>query len=228
MPAQHGVHILEQAGANHVQLAVAAFLGGRAVEADGAGDLVGGEPLLDGDGGKQRRGAEQVVTTAMSGTARDERLALRRGVLGETGQGIVLAHDADHGLALAPGGGERRRHAGQILGDGESRRVQFALEERGALVFLEAKLGELPNFARDVTVVGGARVHGLQDGALVVSQQGDGGEEEKENGTHKDEDSGNRSRPGGYPGHGSDRWSLSKSSRGKARAWCNLSLRAYS
>jgi hypothetical protein len=58
------------------------------------------------------------------------------------------------------------------------------LEERGALVLLEADLGELPDFSRDVAVMGGARVHGLEDGAGVAGDQGSGGEEEKEKGTH--------------------------------------------
>ena len=57
MPAQDGVDILEQAGADHVQLSAAAFFGGRAVEADGALDFLFGHPVLDGDRGEEGSGS---------------------------------------------------------------------------------------------------------------------------------------------------------------------------
>jgi hypothetical protein len=183
--SEHGVHVLECSGTNHVQLAVSPFLGGCTVIADSAGDFVRSQPILEGDGGKQRCRAQKVVAAAVAGTAVDEGLAIRRGVLRETGQCIVLAHDADHRFALAPGSGEGRWHARDTIGQGESRRAQFGLEQAGALVFLEADFGELPDFARNITVVRRVPVHGLEDGTLIVGQHRSSGEKEEQKNPHR-------------------------------------------
>ena len=70
MPRHHGVDVVEQTGAQHVDLARAAFFGGRAVEAQRAAALVGGQPVLDGDRRGGRGGAEQVMAAAMSRAVR--------------------------------------------------------------------------------------------------------------------------------------------------------------
>ncbi len=184
MPAQHGIHILEGAGANHVQLAASALLGGSSIESEGAGNLLVGHPFLDRDRGKQRGRAQQVMAAAMAGSAIDQGLPFRDIVLRKTGQGIVLAHDPDHRLALAPGGGERRRDAGHILRQAKSRRTQLRLQQFGALVFFVADFGKLPNFSRDLAKVGRLGVHLLKERALVVGHQGAGREEEQRHRPH--------------------------------------------
>ena len=77
VPGEHHVHILHEAGARHVDLAAAAFLGGRAVEADGAGELASHEFILRRDGRRDGRGAEKVVAAAVAGIAFHPRLLLR-------------------------------------------------------------------------------------------------------------------------------------------------------
>src|SRR3954471_9545823 len=104
MPAQHGVHVFEQPGANHIELASAAFLRRRAVEPDSAGDLLVCEPVFDGDCGKKRCRTQEIVAAAMSRAAVDTRFALSDTLLGKTRQSIVLAHDSNHRLAMAPCG----------------------------------------------------------------------------------------------------------------------------
>jgi hypothetical protein len=135
------------------------------------GDLLFGHPLLDGDCGKQRSGAQQVVAAAMSGAAVDARLAFRDVLLRQAGQGIVLAHDRDHRPALAPTGRKRRGDGGDTLRHRKSGRAQFSLQQLRALVFLITDFGVLPDGPRDVAVMRGARVHLLEQRALVVGRE---------------------------------------------------------
>src|SRR5271157_944796 len=120
----------------------------------------------------------------MSRAAVDARLAFRDVLLREAGQGIVLAHDGDHRPALAPGGRKRRGNGGHILGDRKSSRAQFSLQQLRTLMFLVTDFGKLPDSPRNVAVVRGARVHLLEQGALVVGHQRPKGDEEKQEGTH--------------------------------------------
>ncbi len=95
MPVQDDVDILEEAGAHHVHLAGAAFLGRGSVEAQGAGEVVLGHVLPGGDGGERGPGAEEVVAAAVAGRGGDDGLAGGDGLLREAGQRVVLAQDGN-------------------------------------------------------------------------------------------------------------------------------------
>ena len=114
---------LEQAGADHVDLARAAFFGRRAVVAQRAGVSRRGQPLLHGDRRRERAGAEQVVAAAVPGRVLLDRVA-RRGLrfLRQAGQRVELADDADHRLAGAERRDERRRDVGDARRHLEARR----------------------------------------------------------------------------------------------------------
>ena len=99
MHGHHRIHVVKQAGAQHVDLAGTAFLGRGAIEAQGAGALVGDQPFLHRDGRRRRGGAEQVMATAVPGAFGHQRAAIRLGGLRQPGQGVELADDANHGLA---------------------------------------------------------------------------------------------------------------------------------
>ena len=81
VPREHDVHVLEEAGAHHVDLAAHVFLGRRAVVADGAGDLPRGHLLLDRQRGTERGDAQQVVPAPVSRGAGLERRLRRFGLL---------------------------------------------------------------------------------------------------------------------------------------------------
>jgi hypothetical protein len=81
----------------------------------------------------------------MAGPVGDERAAVRRRRLRQPGQGVELAHDADHRLALAEGCDEPGRLAGDARLDPKARRGELTLQQRRALIFLVAELGMVPD-----------------------------------------------------------------------------------
>jgi hypothetical protein len=76
------------------------------------------------------------------------RVALGLDGLRDPRQGVELRQDADDGLARAVARDECRRHAGDAGLDREPRVPQLLLEERRALRFLVADLGEVPDLQR--------------------------------------------------------------------------------
>ena len=140
VPVQDDVGVVEEAGAHHVDLAVAALFGRRAVVADGAGQLARLELRLDGQRRRQRRDAQQVVAAAVPGRASHPRLLFRARSPATTRQRVELAHDPDHRLAAAPRGDKSRRHAGHALVDAKARGLQLVAQQRRALRLLVADL----------------------------------------------------------------------------------------
>ncbi len=164
-PGCHGdrrVHVVEQAGAHHVALGAAAFLGGGPVEADRARAPAGREPVLHRDGRRHRAGAEQVVAAAVAGRPFRDRLPLRHRGLRQPRQGVELADERDDRLAAPIAGHERGRDVGHPRLDGEAGRRQFLLEQGAAPGLEIAELGEIPNLHRHVGVLGAPRVEALQ------------------------------------------------------------------
>jgi hypothetical protein len=187
VPRQDDVNVAEEACADHVDLAIAAFLGRRAVIADGARDLRRLERVLDRDGRQRRAASQQVVAAAMAVTAGDARLLHRFCLLRQPWQRVELTHDADHRLAAAPLGDERRRHVGHPLPDTEPRLPQFLHEQARALRLLEPRLGKLPDLARHVAEVPGMRLHSRENGGRgrrtgLTGQSGDRDYETEGNG----------------------------------------------
>ena len=88
MPMQRNIDVVEQAGANHINLAAAAFLRRRPIKPDAARRSGFGKPVLDGDGGGHRACAEKVVTAGMAGGFARDRRAGRARVLVDAGQGV--------------------------------------------------------------------------------------------------------------------------------------------
>ncbi len=70
MPLEDDVYIFEEAGAHHVDLAGAAFFGGCAVVAEGAGSVVLGHVVLDRDCGEGGSGTEEIVAATVTGVLR--------------------------------------------------------------------------------------------------------------------------------------------------------------
>lgn len=166
VPGEDDGGVLEGVGADQVDLAAAAFLGGGAVEADGAGGFGGFEVVFDGDGGEGGGGAEEVVAAAMAGSAIDAGLALGDVLLGETGEGVVFADDADNGGSGAPFGDEGGRDAGHVFGDAEAVGLEFVAKQGGAFELLVAGFGVFPDLAGDLAEAFGAGIDGGEDGGF--------------------------------------------------------------
>src|SRR5262245_4861804 len=170
MPRDNGVHIAEEASAHHVDLAGAAFFGRRAVVTQGASVSRRREPLLHGNRRSECTGTEQVVAASMSGAVFFDGVS-RGGLrfLRQPWQGIELADDADDRLA----GTERRDERGRNVGDAalqlEARRAQLLLQQRAALLFLEADLGEAPDLLGDRRIRLAPRLDSLQDCGAIVA-----------------------------------------------------------
>ena len=141
MPGEHHIHVLEEAGVEHVDLAASALFGGRAVVADGAFEPAGLHLFLGCDRSQGGAAAQQIVAAAVAGSAGGDRLLGRSIFLRQAGEGVELSHDADHRLAAAPGGGETGGHPGDGVGDGEAVGAQFVAQESGGFLFVEAEFG---------------------------------------------------------------------------------------
>lgn len=153
------VYVFEEAGADHVDLAGAAFLGGCAVVAEGAGRVVLGHEVLDGNGGEGGTGAEEIVSAAVAGSSADDGFAGGDGLLGETGEGVEFAQNCDDGLAGAVGGDEAGGFVGYSTLDGEAGFFELVLEEGGAFILVVAEFGEAPDVFGDLFVLGGVGVY---------------------------------------------------------------------
>ena len=143
MPVEHSVEALEHAGAHHIGLAAAAFLGRAAEELDRA-PVAFGEPFGGRHRACHRTGAEKVVPAAVAVGSRDEGLAVRDGVLRHSGKRVILGHNADYRRTGPVTCHESRRDAaGSPL-----HRESAALQVRGPLLraadFLVAGLRIVP------------------------------------------------------------------------------------
>jgi hypothetical protein len=161
MPLEHHVHVVEEARAHHVHLARAALLGGGAVEPDrprvaGALQPLGGS---DGRGGRCR--PEQVMAARVPGDLPLDGLADRNPVLVDPRQSVVLAHDADDGLAAAEGRHEGRGDLGHAPLHGEAVGLELSGQERRALLFQVPQLRQVPDLHGDV---GEPLLTGLDEG----------------------------------------------------------------
>ena len=153
MPPDDGVNVPEQAVADHVDLAGAAFLRRRAEVAQRAG-MSGREPILHRDRGRERSGAEQVVAAAVARRAVLDGVMIRGlRFLRQPGQRVELADDPDHGLAGAEGRDKRGGNAGDASGHLKAGGLELLLQQRAALRLLVADLGEAPDLLRDAGVL---------------------------------------------------------------------------
>src|SRR5579883_2379597 len=145
VPGQGDVQVIEQAGAGHVELADERLLGRAAVEADSALELAGGDLLLDGDGGPQGGGPEQVMAAAVAGAAGREGLPGRLSLLGQPRQGVVLAQQADDWPSLAEAGNERGGEPRDAVLDAESLMPGEVGQVAGRPPLAQGRLGVAPD-----------------------------------------------------------------------------------
>ena len=190
VPVDGDVHVVEQAVADHIDLARSALLGGRAIDAQLALDVVGDHPVLDGDGRLDRGGAEQVVAAAMPGRSAG-RLLHRAEGLRQARQGVVFGQHRDDGAIAGPEAGqEGGRFASDPRRDGEARVAQLALQQCGALRLLIAQLGELPDFQRRVIQGRLVSLDGGQDLGAGLGRQFRGGGRQAETGQRRSQGKG--------------------------------------
>ena len=151
VPREDDVGAGEGAVAQHERLAEDLFLGGRAVDADRAGQLLRDALAVRGDGSRDGRGPEEVVPASLAGRARDGRGLLRLArLLREAGKGVVLGEDRDDRSAGPGGRDERRRHPRHAARDREPLLFEHFLEQGGRFRLLQCRLGVVPDLARDV------------------------------------------------------------------------------
>ena len=167
MHRHHRVHVVEEARAQHVDLARAALLRRRAVEADGAAALVGRQPVLHRDGRRRGGRAEQVMAAAVARALGDQRIAVGHGGLRQARQRVELADDADHRLAAAPGGREGRGNLGHARRHREAGGLQLLLQQRAALRLLVAHFGERPDLHGHIAIGARLRVDGREHGIAI-------------------------------------------------------------
>ena len=144
MPVQHRIDPVETAFPHHVGLPAAAFLGRAAEEPDGSGMALR-QPFGNGDGTGDGAHAEEVMAAGVAVHALDDRLPVGDRVLGHAFDGVVFGHHADDGRPFAVCGDEGGRDAGDALLDAESVVFQILDPGFGTLVFIVARLGEIPD-----------------------------------------------------------------------------------
>jgi hypothetical protein len=168
VPVQAGVAVGEQPGPGHEHLGRPALLGRAAVEPHRPLDGAGFDLLRHGHRRRRRRHPEQVVPTrlAVPGPALP-RLPDRDGLLGQFRQGVVLAQDADHRLALAERGRERGRNLGNAPFDLEPGLFEGVGEQGGRPLLQISGLGVLPDPRRHVPGRLGPGLDGLHNVGLV-------------------------------------------------------------
>ena len=102
VPGDGGIQVLEEAVPGHEGLSGASFLSGAAIEDHGAMELPGFYRILDGDGGTQAGGAQQIVPAALAAAVFHQGLLFGRAAfLGQAGQGIIFAQNTDAGASLS-------------------------------------------------------------------------------------------------------------------------------
>ena len=150
VPAEGGIQVPEHAVTGHEGLACAAFLTGAAVEDHGAPELAGGDGFLDGDGGAQRGGAQQMMSAALTAAVGVDRLPLQSaGLLGKAGEGVIFAQDADPGAAGTEDTGEGGGDAAEVFLNGETQLGQQFHISGGGLVFQQGQLRVLPDLVTE-------------------------------------------------------------------------------
>jgi hypothetical protein len=174
MHRHHRVDVVEQAGAEHVDLARAALLGRCAVETQRSASPGRDQPLLDGNRRGGGGGAKQVMTAAVPRALGDHRAPFRFGGLRQAGQGLELADDADDRPAAAPLRGERGGDLGDAGRDVEARALQLLLQQGAALLFLVADFREAPDPQRDIAVHPRSAVEPFQYGKPIRGLRADG------------------------------------------------------
>lgn len=151
MPVDREIDIVEEAGADHIDLARSALLGRGAVEPHRAGRAGGLEPLAERDRGGHRARAEEIVPAGVrSGLLVG--LLDRHRRLADAGQRVELGEDGDHRPGVfaiwAPFGDEGGGDLGDAFGDLEAFPGQLRLEQRARSVFLISQLGKVPDRPR--------------------------------------------------------------------------------
>ena len=151
VPGDGDVDVLEGAFADHEGFGRTTFLGGAAVVADAAFEVVFGEPVLDGGGGEEGGGAEEVVAAAVAEAVAGEGAFFGDvGFLAEAGQGVVFAEDGDDGAVFAgfahDGGGD----AGDVLGDAEALGLEHGGVFGGGFVLVVGDFGFFPDAVGEV------------------------------------------------------------------------------
>ncbi len=149
VPMQANVQVVELPIQGHIHLADDGFFGRRAVEPNGARQLVFFHGRLDSQRRRQRAGAQARMATGMSRCARRNRIALGFDLLAHARQGIVFGQDADNGLAVPKAGHEGRRHVGHARTNLEARRSQLIDQQRGGAMFFEPQFGIVPKVLID-------------------------------------------------------------------------------
>ena len=148
VPGVGEIHVVEVPGPGDELLGACALLGGAAEVDDGAVHVVGQHVVLQGHGGGEAAGAQQVVAAAVSRSAHVHGLLSGKvGLLAQTLQGIVLAQQAHHWLACAigEGGGEGGGDVGDVLFNGEALCGQGLGQSGGGLGLPVGQLCKIPD-----------------------------------------------------------------------------------
>ena len=156
MPGDGSVQVLEQSVSCHKGFAGAALLTGAAVENDRTLEGSFRNRFLDGDGGAQAGGTQQVMSAALAAAVGYQRLFLRdTSLLRKPGQCIKLAQDADAGSSGAEAAGKRGGNAAQLCFHQEAFRLQNLRIGFRGLVFQHRKLRIVPNLITESQNSGG-------------------------------------------------------------------------
>ena len=151
VPGDGGIQVLEETVPGHEGLSGASFLSGAAIEDHGAMELPGFDCILDGNGGTQAGGAQQIVPAALAAAVFHQRLLFGRAAfLGQAGQGIIFAQNTDAGASLSVGAAESGGNAAEIFRDMEALFLHQLHIGRGRLVFQHRELGVAPDLVAEV------------------------------------------------------------------------------
>ena len=150
MVAEAGVGVVEEAGGDHEDFALEVLLGGGAVEADCGLLSALFEGVADGDGGAHGGGSVYVVAAAVAHAAGDEGVLAGDGLVTYAGEGVILAHEADDGLAAPPLGGDGGGHPRDAEPHPEAVPLKGGGDEPAALLLKEPVLGEAPDLVADL------------------------------------------------------------------------------
>ena len=182
VPVDHRVHVAEEPAPHHVDLARAAFLGGRAIDPYGPGGAGRRQPVLHGQAGRHRARTEEVMPTGVTRAHRRPRQPLRAPALGDSGQRVELGQDADDRGSFSPAGDEGGRHPRDPGLDLEAGVGELSLQQARALRLLVPDLGKIPDLLRDRAVAGCVGLHMSQHRLVAGLGSGGGGGREAEQG----------------------------------------------
>ena len=143
MGEQHGVDILEHAGAHHVGLAAQKLLGDPRPDHQRAGELFALHQVLDRERRDDVDGLSGIVALAMAGRALDQLLAIGdAGLLRDFGKAVDVAAERDDRMAGAPARDPGGRHAGDAALDGEAVLLEHVGQIFRGLEFLVGEFAE--------------------------------------------------------------------------------------